>query len=114
MCIYIYLFIYIIIYVYIEYLCIDNIQLYRTQSGHDSIAPQSRGIAFRQVDAINVAVLFTKYLKLRLKRIESNNISYRTYYKHVHAYIHATSTHSYACIYVCNNDAMVGIVIDKV
>lgn len=29
-------------------------------------------------------------------------------------YIHATRTHTYACIYVCNNNAVIGIVIDTV
>lgn len=42
-CIYIYLFLYIYnIYVYIEYLCIDNIQLYRTRFGHDLVTHEER------------------------------------------------------------------------
>ena len=37
-CIYIYIYLYIYnIYMYIEYLCIDNIQLYHTQLGHGSV-----------------------------------------------------------------------------
>lgn len=69
MCIYIPFYIYIYnIYVYIEYLCIDNIQLYRTIWPRLGRARKER-IAFRKSMRDKLAVLFTKYLKLHLKRI---------------------------------------------